>query len=220
MPPAKLASPRTPAATDCRIREGATPCDCQKDHANRRSSVPMERPPSDIQATADSLPARGGDAAWTVTASCRQPGGFAAGASYFGRGAAEGSLEGPAERALAFETECLGDLADRGPGVAHQGPGLLQPQPRCVLGRGLAEHVAMDADQVPGGIACAACKPREVGPFAFAVLDQVADAEQAQHGLLAPLPGPAAAACDQRGKIALLFDDGSADRLDHPGRVI
>src|SRR3546814_141891 len=84
--------------------------------------------------------------------SCRQRTGFALPAPYLGRGAAEGLLERTAERTLALETERFGNLADRSRRVAHQRPGVLQPQPGGVLERCFAEHVAMDADQVPGRI--------------------------------------------------------------------
>src|SRR3546814_3320989 len=77
----------------------------------------------------------------------------------------------------------------------------------------------MDADQVPGRIAGAARQSHQVRSFALAAFDQVPDAQQAQHGLLAPLQGSPAAAGHQGGKIVLLLDHRCTDGLDQPGRI-
>src|SRR3546814_3680972 len=56
-------------------------------------------------------------------------------------------------------------------------------------------------------------------PIFTAALDQVTDAQQAEHGLLAPLQGAPAAADDACGKVALLLDHGGADGLDQHGWI-
>src|SRR3546814_13013436 len=91
---------------------------------------------------------------------------------------------------------------------SDQRPGMLQSQPGGVLGRCFAEHIAVNANQVPGRIVGAARQPYQVGSFVTAALDQVTDAQQAEHGLLATLPGAPAAADDARGKVARLLDHG------------
>src|SRR5690606_22575947 len=179
MPPAKLSLPSRPDAIDCRIRARSTPAGSQKTQANTRSSVPTARPPSSSRTAGDGLrarawivasvirppsgcsPAAARRSTGTCGAACdraqaagsgRQRVGFVLRVARLGRGAAEGLLERTAERALAFEPEGFGDLADRRPRVAHQRPRMLQAQPGRVFGRRLAEHIAMDPDQVPGGI--------------------------------------------------------------------
>src|SRR3546814_2444071 len=79
---------------------------------------------------------------------------------------------------------------------------MLQSQPGGVFGRCFAEHIAVNANQVPGRIVGAARQPCQVGSFVTAALDQVTDAQQAEHGLLAPLQGAPAAADDACGKVA------------------
>src|SRR3546814_304055 len=138
-------------------------------------------------------------------------------ASCLCRGAAERLLERTTKCALALETKRFRDLADRSLRVSDQRPGMLQSQPGGVFGRCFAEHIAVNANQVPGRIVGAARQPCQVGSFVTAALDQVTDAQQAEHGLLAPLQGAPAAADDACGKVALLLDHGGADGLDQHG---
>src|SRR3546814_2165572 len=79
--------------------------------------------------------------------------------------------------------------------------------------------MAGNANQGPGRIVGAARQPYQVGSFVTAALDQVTDAQQAEHGLLAPLQGASAAADYACGKVALLLDHGGADGLDQHGWI-
>src|SRR3546814_17492661 len=84
-------------------------------------------------------------------------------ASCLCRGAAERLLERTTKCALALETKRFRDLADRSLRVSDQRPGMLQSQPGGVLGRCFAEHIAVNANQVPGRIVGAARQPYQVG---------------------------------------------------------
>src|SRR4249919_2482722 len=126
-------------------------------------------------------------------------------------GEAVGALERTAERALAFETEFLGDLANGQSAVAHQRPGARKAQARDVLAWRLSEDVAVHADQVPGRVIRALGQLGQVEMAVVAAFDQLMHAQQALQGQYAPLQCAAVAAFDQQLQVALLVEQAGAE---------
>src|SRR4249919_1059570 len=126
-------------------------------------------------------------------------------------GEAVGGLERAAERALAFETEFLGDRANGQSAVAHQRPGARKAQACDVLARGLAEDVAVHADQVPGRVVRALGQLGQVEVAVVAALDQLMHAQQALQGQYASLQCAAVAAFDQQLQVRWWSDRAGAE---------